>query len=171
MNRLLIIAAVALSFTACQCTGPTSDESGARAPEGTMQPDRAIPPDKAPTGAVEPVQLAPVNQGAGYTFAGPYGLQGALDYDGQQWQLTGAFEFPTAGYTVGELEVTVLKKLPEEAHISVPVQPPPLDAMVAQVITTVPIEWSGALHKDATFKLMVERVPPQGGVDEPGPRS
>jgi hypothetical protein len=160
-----ILVAV-LCLSACVCTPPEEP-----APAATVAPDTgtsqdttaADPPANGPvTDAKEfvDVELTPLPDGSGYSLAGPENLTGTLAHRDGQWQLDAAFEFPTAGYSVMDLEVAVLKRLPEEVHITIPYQPPPIDALVAQMVTKAPVTWTGGVSRGATFKIAVKRIAP-----------
>lgn len=151
MRLLPLITLAALCVTACVCTN-RNEPAPPKAAEESSSPDGAD--------TSEEVTLSPLDNQPGYRVSGPQGLDGTLTFDGQQWHLDAAFEFPTAGYTVKDLDVAVLKRLPEEVHITIPYQPPPIDALVAQVLTHVPVTYSAPVSKDATFKIYVQRIPP-----------
>lgn len=156
MRPVPIGIVIALCLTACVCT-PTDKSAPGDVPKEAR--------DSAAGNSSSDVTLSRLDNQTGYGVAGPEGFAGTLTYEGQHWSLDASFEFPTAGYTVKDLDVTVLKRLPEEVHITIPYQPPPTDALVAQVLTKEPVTWSGAVSKDATFKIQVERIPPGTAAD------
>ena len=89
----------------------------------------------------------------GYSLKGPYEFAGTLTYDAEGWTLDGLFRFPSAGYHVGAVDVTVLKSLPEQVTIAIQVFGPPKDAMTAQVITEVPVVKVISVSRGAKFAI------------------
>lgn len=148
---LLLLGLLCLS--ACVCTRDVAHEPGNSPGDGALHAYEELVLEGE-------VVLTPLDDGTGYRVSGPQHLEGTLRYDGEQWHLVATFTFPTAGYTVEDLDVAVLKRLPEEVRIAIPYQPPPIDALVAQVLTEAPVAWSGSVSRDATFTLEVQRIPP-----------
>jgi len=88
------------------------------------------------------VELIPFSGRYGYGLEGPYNFAGALtkdSLDDECWKLEAQFVFPTTGYQVAEPEIRIAESYPEQVSIILHVTPPPEGAMVAQVLTTVPV--------------------------------
>ena len=155
--RLVPIAVLAaLCLSACVCTPKAPPILTGDANDTSANGDEA---------ALEHATLTSIDDSTRYRVSGPQGLDGTLTFDGRQWILNAAFEFPTAGYTVKELDIAVLKRLPEKVHIVIPYQPPPVDALVAQAVAKGPVTWSGSVSTNATFTIDVKRIPPQSAAN------
>lgn len=91
----------------------------------------------------------------GYSFKGPYGLGGTLTYKADGWALEGVFQFPTGGYRVGAVDVSVMKSLPEQVQITIYVLTPPKGAMTTQAITEEAVATTIAVSSKARFAIRV----------------
>lgn len=106
------------------------------------------------------VSLTAMVSRPGYGLSGPCNFTGTLVWQDDAWLLDGRFEFPTAGYEVGVPEVTIREIRPERVHILVPVTAPPPDALVAQVLTPVPVEAAIHVSREAAFSVEVSEPCP-----------
>jgi hypothetical protein len=150
MGRYIAVALVVVGCATCpSADDPTEAMAMAEDNPGS---DKAAPRD------ANTVKLEPIPGETGYTMEGPYGLTGTLKKPAGQaeWVLEGKFVFPTAGYTVGKPEIRVMKSLPEQVHIVLPVTPPPKDAVVAQVITEKAVSVKIRATDRARFTVKVE---------------
>lgn len=131
---LTLLGALLVSAGAC-CTGSHSDRASAG------------------------VKVTPIAGQLGYALAGPHGFKGTIakaDADAKEWTLSAKFVFPSAGYTVGKPVILVQKSLPEKVFVTFSVTPPALDAVVAQVITEVPVNETIRVSNKATFVVTIK---------------
>ena len=145
MRHFLVLAAIAAAIAAALGAGPCEP----------------VAPDAGNGGEAT---LEPLADQEGWGVSGPHGFNGTLlwteDEAGAVWPLEGAFTIPTAGYAVAAPEISVMKSLPEQVRIVLTVTPPPPDAMVAQVITNVPVAAEIAVSRNALFSVEVMETAP-----------
>jgi hypothetical protein len=87
-----------------------------------------------------------------YHLNGPYQLTGTVVHKAGQWRLEAEMTFPTGGYRLGEPEAAMLKSMPPQLVITLPVSPPPEDAMVTQALDTQSVEAGYRGPEDAVVR-------------------
>ena len=162
-SRLACAAAIVAVLTACAARNDTSGDSTDVADGSGAALTEVEAPEALETEGdnLEPMELAALDDGAGYAVTGPWDFEGTLttpETEDGAWRFAGQFTFRTGGYEVGEPRVRIMKSYPEQVSIVIPVVPPPDDAMVIQVITETPVEVEIPASPEATFTAAVERV-------------
>lgn len=119
----------------------------------------AEPSGGEPVGKDGGVKMMELSGRYGYALQGPYGFAGTLtkeSLNAKEWQLEAKFTFGTSGYRVAKVDAVVMESYPEQVRITIPVTPPPPDAMVAQVITEVPVSERIVASDRAVFRIVVK---------------
>lgn len=104
------------------------------------------------------VTLTAMTDRLGYTLSGPHNLRGTLTKerpDAPDWTLEGTFTFVTGGYRLGKVDVTMLKKLPPDVYVLIPVWPPAKGSMVTKALVEQGFSEKISASDDATFNLRV----------------
>jgi hypothetical protein len=74
------------------------------------------------------------------------------------WHLEGELRFPTSGYVVDELKVTVAESFPEQVSVIITVYPPDPGSEVAQVVTPVSVSTNITASNGALFGIVIRTV-------------
>lgn len=146
MIRLVLLPVILAAFSGCAGQSSTKRDAPAtpKAPASTPARTPAVPP------LVGPLV---------HEFTGDWFLKGTMTKEkpgNPEWLMSAAMEFPTGGYTVGELIVRQTRSYPETVWVTIPVTPPPKDALVTQAITPFRIEKLIPGTDRATFQVTVE---------------
>ena len=104
------------------------------------------------------VLLTPFSGRFGYGLSGAFGFEGSLtknQLSDQAWRMEGTFTFPTGGYTVETPVILVAESYPEQVSVTIKVNPPAPDVLVAQMVTVVPVTADITASNLALFKIRI----------------
>jgi len=115
------------------------------------------------------IQMASLSGRYGYGLTGAYDFAGSLTKNAltdAEWHLVSEFRFPTAGYSVGTPLVSIQESYPEQVSVTFTITRPAPGAVVAQVITPVPVSLEIPASNQAKFTLRTQAC--YGGVSNEG---